>query len=538
MTQRRASLSSGCWAAVAVLLFSFLPILEPASSVMASQGSGTSYTSPKYEYTVTWQLPWYFVGEDVEAPGFDVLTIADSRSKAEFSGGRSGLGSPGAVIEQYRQELQSASTLRNFQSVDEPQCASQSVASSISSACYRADLTYDDGSQGSVGIFLKAWMFDDGVDVLMSAFTQEPILTGYISHWNSFGVYPKGTLPPEDPGGCSLETHHGIDFCLDPLLPETDQNSIVEGVRLGQDAVSKLSANAPIGYLRVTGLNTVSSEGDEHLGSTLGNSIAVYAGSQTWRGITPLEQIKMVVHEYFHVYQIAMTNDSTAIVAPWFTEGSAESFGYTVASQIGVTDQSEFYSLAYYGLTTAPVIGNLRDFGTSVPMGASEYALAYMAVQYLLGSNGLSVEALGAVYQVIRSGGSFEGAFATVFGVSLEQFYVDFESWRLGMPKANSLDDDFYPNDGFTQGTFITWKYVPQQMNPGGQLLVVADTEPLLDCNLTLTLQDQTIQRETWANGQGEVFWLVSLPDSAVPGYATVGATCGGAPVSSSIAIT
>lgn len=537
MHRRRGLHACARLVSVALLLLGFTTILERTLDVSASQVSGTNYTSPNYGYTITWQLPWYVVEDEVDASGFDELRIADSRSEALFIGGRFGYTSATSALHQFEQQMEINADYVNFRSVDDPQCSTGEAAARVAAACYRADITYSDGSQGAIGVFLKAWAFGDGVTLLMRAFTEEPILLGYIPHWNGFGVYEKGSEPQTPTSDCSTESHHGIEFCFDLALSERDRSDIVEGVRLGQNAIATILGDHPVGSINVTGLNAISPSGDELIATTYGDAIAVYAGSTLWQSYTPIERIESVIHEYFHVFQNLMTDSNPTIVPLWFTEGSAESFGYMVASQIGVTDQAEFYSLGFLKLTQSPVAGSLRDLGTGGAMGADEYPLAYMAVQYLLGSKGMSVESLAKVYQEIEGGSSFDAAFAAVFGMSLDQFYADFDSWRLSMSKVYSLDDDFYPNDGPTQGAFISWKYLPQYIDRDGQLVFVAQTSALADCNLTLNLAGQSIQRTTWANGQGEIFWLVSLPDNAVVGNATVNADCGGVPISSTIVI-
>ena len=43
---------------------------------------------------------------------------------------------------------------------------------------------------------------------------------------------------------------------------------------------------------------------------------------------------------------------------------------------------------------------------------------------------------------------------------------------------------------------------------------------------------------ETFANGSGEAFWLVIVPENALPGQVSVEISCGAAPVSRQLTIT
>jgi hypothetical protein len=540
MNRRRSLYKRALMASTALLLVGYLAIFGRTLEVPASQVSGTNYTSPNYGYTITWQLPWYVVEDEVDASGFDLLRIADSRSEALFAGGYLGIGNPTSALQQLVQQMEANPDYANVRSVDDPQCSSVEAVANIAAACYRADVTYSDGSQGAIGIFFKAWIFEDGVTLWLRATTEEPILVGYIPHWKNFGVYEKGTVPDDLINGCAAEFRNGVEYCFDPALSERDRSDMVEGVRLGQNAIAEVLGDQPVGSIHVTGLSSVSPEGDELIATTYGDAIAVYAGSTLWQGLPPILRIESIVHEYFHVFQNSMTNSSQAAVPLWFLEGSAEAFGFAVASQIGVTDGEEFYSLAVFALTQDRVTGSLRDLGLTGSLSPNEYPLAYLAVQYLLGNQSKSVEALVKFYQELGNGSSFETAFVSVFGTTLDQFYGAFELWRVvGMPDADSLDDDFYPNspdETINRGTF-SWTAYPQGVHHGRQLLFVAQTKPLVDCTLYVNLKGQLTQRATWANGQGEIFWLVSLPHDAGAGIGYVTVDCGGILKSSVIGI-
>jgi hypothetical protein len=198
-------------------------------------------------------------------------------------------------------------------------------------------------------------------------------------------------------------------------------------------------------------------------------------------------------------------------------------------AQIGVTEEEEFYSLASYELTNQPVTLDLRNIGSGGSMQPSEYPLAYMAVQYLLASHGKSIASLVQVYQNMRNGSAFDTAFTLEFGNTLDEFYRDFEIQRAGMNDVYVLDDDFYLNSGdgdTSQGDF-RWIVYPQETDHRRQLIFVGQTSPLEDCSLDLQISGQSIRRDTWANGQGQIFWLVSLPDGAQPGIGYLYVKCG-----------
>jgi hypothetical protein len=523
--------------ACALMVVAAMLASVPVSSG-AAQVSGTSYTSPNYGYSVTWELPWYVTENETDDNGFDVLGLADSQSFVYFSGGETD-GDPAEVIERYAEQLASDPTSSGFAPVDDPQCAAGGNGSSIVASCYRFEITGEDGAARSFGLLLKAWDLGNGIDVLLEAYTDEALLASFVPHWHEFGVFPPGQAAPTPAANtCQTEVIHNVSYCMDPALTERDRGDIVEGVRLGQDTIEAYFGNPDLGNIQITGLQGVSPYGDGLLATTRERSIAVYAGSVVWNGVAPVERIETLVHEFFHIYQNVMTGENDSAVPLWFTEGSAEAVGYLAAAQIGVTDQTEFYALTSYSLTVSPFTGTLDDLDTATSMGADAYPLAYLAVQYLLGSRGMSVSALGDVYTLMHDGADFDDAFAQVFGLTPDQFSAEFEEWRPSLQPVTELPDDFYPPTGQALVGPVTLQVVPQQAERDRQLVVTASTEAMATCAAALQLGMETLDRETVANGEGNVFWLFSIPPDAPAGAAQVTVDCGTGPASAPLSIT
>jgi hypothetical protein len=194
--------------------------------------------------------------------------------------------------------------------------------------------------------------------------------------------------------------------------------------------------------------------------------------------------------------------------------------------------------LTSYSLTVSPFTGTLDDLDTATSMGADAYPLAYLAVQYLLGSRGMSVSALGDVYTLMHDGADFDDAFAQVFGLTPDQFSAEFEEWRPSLQPVTELPDDFYPPTGQALVGPVTLQVVPQQAERDRQLVVTASTEAMATCAAALQLGMETLDRETVANGEGNVFWLFSIPPDAPAGAAQVTVDCGTGPASAPLSIT
>jgi hypothetical protein len=499
--------------------------------------TGTTYTSPHFGYSVTWQTPWYVTEDDTDNNGFDILGLADDQSVVYLSGGKSGASDPSQVIDEYAEQIRSSSDWSGLQQLDAAQCAITPPSNSAA-ACYSGEQTFSDGTASQTGVFLQAWDLGNGLDILLEAYIDQSQLAAYLPKWQTFGIYPQGQpVPTSAAGSCDAATLNGIDFCFDANLPERDRDDITEAVRLGQDVIAQYFGNPQMAGVRINGFSTVSADGDESLATTLGRSIAVYGGSNVWQSIPPVERIQTLVHEFFHVYQNVMTENSDAVVPLWFTEGTAEAVGYLAAAQLGVTDQTEFYDMAAYSLTEYPLPQTLEELQPNGSMTADAYPLAYMAIQYLLGSKGLSVSALGDVYTELANGATFDQAFQTVFGETPDQFSADFEAWRPTLQKETELPDDFYPNDGTTQPAAITMQTVPPTATRDEQIVAVGKTLPLTECDLTMQLGASSLERQTFSNGEGEVFWLLTIPPDAPTGPASLTFTCGSAPATTQITI-
>ena len=152
-----------------------------------------------------------------------------------------------------------------------------------------------------------------------------------------------------------------------------------------------------------------------------------------WQALSQIERVETLVHELFHVYQNLMIESAVEPELAWFAEGTADAVGFQAIFPLGVTDQDEVYNLMSYMLTEYPVATPLSQLEGFAAMEADAYPVAYMAVQYLLGSRGLSVSAIGEVYDGLAARKTFAESFETAFGVSLPDFYAEFEAWRPGI---------------------------------------------------------------------------------------------------------
>ena len=333
------------------------------------------------------------------------------------------------------------------------------------------------------------------------------------------------------------EVHNGATFLFDPGVSELDKYDVIEGIRLGQLMVATYFGIPNLANLRITVLGAADPQSDTTLAITFGSEIEVYTGSEVWQSLSQIERVETLVHELFHVYQNQMIASAIEPELLWFAEGTADAVGFQAIFALGVTDQDEVYNLMSYMLTMYPLVTPLSQLEGFDSMSAEAYPVAYMAVQYLLGSRGLSVSAIGDLYDGLAAGQTFAAAFETAFGVSLPEFYVEFEAWRAGIVQTIVLDDDFWVGELASTTSALVLDPTPTQVSPTGQLIVSGQAAPDVACTLAVMIGATTIQRPAESNGEGEVYWLVSMPAGTVPGSGSLSASCGGAPANAVFAI-
>lgn len=333
------------------------------------------------------------------------------------------------------------------------------------------------------------------------------------------------------------EVHHGATFLFDPGISELDKYDVIEGVRLGQLAIAIYLGVPNLPNLRITAMAAGDDESDTTLATTFGSEIEVYTGSDVWQSLSQIERVETLVHELTHVYQNLMIENAVEPEPLWFAEGTADAVGFQAVIPIGVTSQDEVYNLMSYMLTTYPFTTPLSQLAGYDSMGADAYPVAYYAVQYLLGSRGLSVSAIADVYDGLAAGKTFADAFQAAFGVTLPEFYAEFEAWRPQIMQTENLDDDFWARTVTPTASPLTLDSLTAELTVGGQMMVRGTTAPDTACSLMMTTGTASVQRAAESNSQGEVYWIVSLPEGSVPGSGTLSANCGGAPVDAAFAI-
>lgn len=185
----------------------------------------------------------------------------------------------------------------------------------------------------------------------------------------------------------------------------------------------------------------VASAGREgHCGAVV---LFVNMANSFWQSAGAAARAKVLSHELYHVAQNALVGPPGVIGGggdtqvprggpQWLIEGSAEYSGYAAAGAAGLLD---FATTRTGELgATATTDDPLTQFDTRADVNAAPhpgaiYTIGFTAVDLLVQRRG--VVALAAYWRAIGSGSSWDVAFQTVFGETVQQFYADFAAYRL-----------------------------------------------------------------------------------------------------------
>jgi hypothetical protein len=150
----------------------------------------------------------------------------------------------------------------------------------------------------------------------------------------------------------------------------------------------------------------------------------------------------LIAHEYFHLFQGAITGrDSRHKIPLWFTEGTAEFVGYSLASQaMGATYWEGRKAMLSYSPKNYEANSNaISDYEIKIgergkPTFMYPYNIGQMATEYIVASIGF--QKMLDIWIDYSKTGNFEISFEKVSGISKEDFYGKFEKSRtnMGMP--------------------------------------------------------------------------------------------------------
>jgi len=140
---------------------------------------------------------------------------------------------------------------------------------------------------------------------------------------------------------------------------------------------------------------------------------------------------KIPAHEYAHVYQFqngcGYTGAEITAAPKWFYEGEAEWLSIKVMREVGWLP-SQFSTYDIEIMPARQISGELKSLETSEQISVDKYPLFTLAIDYLMKDR--DVKTLDDFCANLGNGMDRSKAFETAFGISLDEFYKNFESYR------------------------------------------------------------------------------------------------------------
>jgi len=323
-------------------------------------------------------------------------------------------------------------------------------------------------------------------------------------------------------------------FEIDARVSDQDAGFVIEGIRLAQDFFIEQVGAKIDQEIRVEVVDASSSASESTIAVAREDAITVYTGSAGWNQTSPGERFAVIVHEYAHFYQYLMLGDDSFDSPAWFDEGIAEYLSVLALSDLGIVGRADFETYWATLLALGPIDRSLKELESWFIFQSTEgalYPLSYFSIAKLFEDNDLSE--VNDYYSLMASGESFESAFSLTFGLTPDEYYAEFERWRDTITPGEIPADIavFNPVERESEIRLID---APRTLTADDQVLVHALAQPATTCSLALIQSGsaaELLERTTFADGTGDVYWLVTIPDIAIGGLVTIDIDCGGDPV-------
>lgn len=139
----------------------------------------------------------------------------------------------------------------------------------------------------------------------------------------------------------------------------------------------------------------------------------------------------VIAHELFHVWQKSVDGspknnniqpDLPNGIPVWFSEGVANFFGFGITHNSGETS----YFDGRYGQVDVYMRSNVKSLKEHVMWGNNPYGIGQASAEYLVASVGF--DRLLEVSRLMGKGNTFSQAFENAIGISLETYYLKFDS--------------------------------------------------------------------------------------------------------------
>jgi hypothetical protein len=139
----------------------------------------------------------------------------------------------------------------------------------------------------------------------------------------------------------------------------------------------------------------------------------------------------IVLHEYFHTVQSRLSTGRGGKIPLWLVEGTARYVEYGVAGDYGWVDYGRRRTTEVRVARGLESLQTYEEQGgrTSGSDSGAAYVVGFLASEYLESLKGRHAVQRD-FWAALRTSADWRAAFTSVFGISVDQFYADFEIYR------------------------------------------------------------------------------------------------------------
>jgi hypothetical protein len=341
------------------------------------------------------------------------------------------------------------------------------------------------------------------------------------------------------PAAVPARAYGEVTFSIGEGVSPEDEMLIREGVRLAQDFLAD-ELGVEVQERTIVNARATASDDDPLVGMAGMNWVGLYTSSAGWLQSPPAHRLHVVVHEFVHVMQREQLGGPTLATATWLDEGLAEYLSFRALERLDLMEWADVDAYHAYGLTYGPWLPGLADLESYEgynSQDATVYALAYFAARELVAE--LELDRVVDYYAAIGDGADWARAFAEAFEVEPAVFYEAFAPVRAAIAAPGDLPPSFWPVE--PRGLSAEVWPVPAEgpVERGDQALFAAQTDPEASCTLVVTSPagQPVLDLPAYADAEGLVFWLWTVPAETNRGTARATMTCGGEPAVSKLKV-
>lgn len=234
------------------------------------------------------------------------------------------------------------------------------------------------------------------------------------------------------PGNCPLSPRGGVTYQFDPAVGISDRAIVAEGINRANCFLETIvGGNAMFPFTAKVSADT----GDGACCSAGGTDLNIHTQHPAWtngyHNVYPwslnANDQKILIHEYTHLWQsnlgcLRYYNSST-----WVYEGMAEYIAYQTMVHDGLMTSANVNTFQT-SVVKYNALPPLSEMETAVPPSNGGYSVAYLAIGQLVARAGFP--ALRDFCSRVGAGQDWHQVFLATFGISLAEFYSQFEQYR------------------------------------------------------------------------------------------------------------